>query len=220
MSLGRAVELLSNGRWAEGARLLAAELERDLPDDQLGPAYGMYGQALLELGRLSDAKAAVRQSMRVAKRRGDIEGLTALRALNGRVYEALAREQDQERVRREEALARSLPLTEMLADATTDAERAAACLQKANALLDGEGDPSQHRAADLARQALSLATAAGATRETVLAHLCLARADASAVEAHLRAAHAVADQAEEAQLVAAIARAARAAGVDFGTHRF
>lgn len=215
MSLIRVVQLLSARRWAEGARLLEPILEGELPDSQRGPAFGLYGQALLELGRLDEAKESVRQAMRVAKRLDDHAGLKQLRELNGRVYTALAAQQDEQRVRLAEAEDLARPLDELLTEASTDAERAAVHVRKANVLLDDGQD-----GAPIARAGLVLAQKASAVREQVLCHLCLARAVPTDAELHLRAAHTVADAAEEAQLVAAISKAARAAGVDFGTHRF
>ncbi|HJN76997.1 MAG TPA: hypothetical protein QGF58_23935 [Myxococcota bacterium] len=72
-------------------------------------------------------------------------------------------------------------------------------------------------AAALAREAQGLAAG---PREEVLCCLALVRAEPDRAETHLRSAHAIADEHEEPQLIAAIANAARMAGVDFGTHRF
>ena len=213
MTLPRAVALLGARRWAEGAQVLERVLEGPLTEGQRGPALGMYAQALLELGRLDEAKDAVRQAMRVAKGLGDSRGLAQLRALNGRVYGELAARQDRQRVELEEAQALERPLAELLAEAADDRARADVHLRKANARIDRGED-----GAALARAGLELARSAGAVREQVLCMLCLARVEDT--EGWLRQAHTLADDAEEPQLVAAIAKAARTAGVDFGTHCF
>lgn len=162
----------------------------DRDEGPRGPLLGMLSQALFEQGRLGAAKNACRQAMRVARSQSDVRGLEQLRALNGQIYARLAE-------RTVSVDARQLEGVELL-------------LHRAQAL---EGAA----AAAVAMEALDQAES---VRERVLCRLALLRAEPHRAEEHLRAAHALADEHEEPQLVAAIAKAARAAGVDFGTHRF
>ena len=181
--------LLRAGRWAEAEAPLRAALEEG--SAPRGPLLGLLAQALYELGRLDEAKESCREAMREARGTGDLAGMEALRALNGRIYARLA----------------ELALPEEDPSGLEGVER----------LVHEAQRSAGAEALRLARRALELAAS---PRELVLSHLALARAQPEAAEAHLRAAHAVADEHEEAQLVAAVAKAARLAGVDFGTHRF
>lgn len=209
MSLDQAVRALRTGRWGRGRELLEVLLAEPQPPTVEGPLRGMLAQALLELDRCEEAKDELRHALRIAKALGDQKAIDQLRALNGRVYAQLAHEREQARLAQAQQAELQRPLDELLARASTPAERCTVLLGKANAELD----------LDLALRAREEAEHAG-PREQVLARLCLARLQPRRAEAMLREAHRIADTHEEPQLVAAIAQAARAAGVDFATHLF
>ncbi len=207
--MDRALQALRAGRWAQGQELLEELLAQPQPPTVEGPLRGMHAQRLLELDRCEEAKDELRHAMRIAKALGDQGAIDALRALNGRVYAQLAHQREQARLAAAQRSELARPLDEQLAQATSPAERCSVLLARANADQDLE----------LAERARQEAEQAG-PRERVLSRLCLARLRPREAETMLREAHAIADAAEEPQLVAAIAQAARAAGVDFATHVF
>ena len=196
-------------------------LEDALLDPQTTPqvaarVMGLRAQALLMLERLDEAKLQCRDALRAARAINDSRGLQQLRGLNGQIYAALAHAAEQSRLHHEERAAMGRSLEELLGEATDDSERAMVYIRRASFLAD-EGDDVQARTS--AAEGLRRAETAGGVRERVLALLCMARVDRHQAEGCLRRAHAIADDAEEAQLIAAIARAARAEGVDLFSPR-
>ena len=67
LRFGLAVELLNRGQTREGAEALKAYLR--LAEDE-GNAWGRLGLALAELGDVEEARAAYRQGLEIAMRRG------------------------------------------------------------------------------------------------------------------------------------------------------
>jgi hypothetical protein len=215
--LQAAVQSMERQQPEEALPALEAALEDpQTPPEVAARVMGLRAQALLMLERLNDAKLQCRDALRAARTLNDTRGLQQLRGLNGQIYAALAHAAEQRRLHDEERAAMGRSLEELLGEATDDAARAMVYIRRASFLAD-EGDDVQARAS--ATEGLRRAETAGGVRERVLALLCMARVDRHQAERCIRAAHAVADEAEEAQLIAAIARAARAEGVDLFSPR-
>ncbi len=142
-------------------------------------------QAHIELGAFKPAREALRAALAVAQAAGDPDGESAVAQLR---LQLSARQ-----------LAAAPPAAEL---PDTPVGRAAAAFDR--------GDPEA--GARLAREARAAAAAVGDPREEVMALLALARAPGEA-EAAVREAADVADRSNDMNLVTAVARAARAAGV-------
>lgn len=153
--------------------------------------HGWRAQALLQLRRPEDASSAALQGIRAARAAGDADGLTALRDLQS------------------QALAQAGALKAPPPDVTTPVGLAVSALD-AGKLKSGEL---------LALGALRQALDAKDNRESVLALLALARLP-HRTEAALMQAHAIADSSGDMNLVTAVARAAKAAGINFGVRVF
>lgn len=212
MTLREAVAALERGD-AEAALPVLEEalLDTNVPPPVRARVLGLNAQALLMLGRLDQSKMAVREALRAARALGDARGLQQLRGLNGQIYAALAQHAEQRRLRDEERAEMGRSLEALLGDANDDAARAMVFIRRASFRAD-EGDEAGALAD--AEEGLRRAREAGGTREKVLGLLCLARVARERAGSLIREAHQVADAAEEAQLIFAIARAARAEGVD------
>lgn len=170
----------------------------------------LLGQAEIERGRPDLAERPLRDAAILAKRLGDTEGLLEIRALQARALAAAANRHAASAEDAERDRIANTPLPDLLASATTAAERAAARIAKANA----EADAGRHDLArELAAEAIADALVAGSVREEVLARLTLVRCDPAHAEAELLVALSVADRASEFALVGAVARAAALAGV-------
>lgn len=208
MSLDRAFTSLKARDW-QG---VLAALEGFAPPDEpsAARAAAWSAQALEGLGRLEEAERQAALATRLAKKAGEAAGVEASRALHQRVLGALAAAKALAQERAADAALAELDDEALVARAEDDTGAAALLLRKGNALADrGEGAA----AAASARAGLSRAERAGAPRERVLLLLLLARAEPEAAPAHVQAAHAVADAAGDWNLVTAVAKAARAAGV-------
>ena len=171
--------------------------------DQLSPLVGedlalrarshaWEAQGHLLTGALDSASLAARAALKGARAAGEPEeGLAPLRTLYGQIQAA----------RSARASAVPLPLPDSplgRALAAFDAGRREEGVQEAQAAFGSAG---------------------GEPREQVLALLALARSPEHA-EASIREAAEIADASDDFNLVSAVARAARAAGVDLGVHLF
>ncbi|MCB9765315.1 MAG: hypothetical protein H6739_36410 [Alphaproteobacteria bacterium] len=211
-----AVEALQRGDPARAEALLRDALPALASPSVRARALGLQAQALLALGRAPEARDALRGALRLARDLNDPDGLHQLRALNGRVYARLAEDQHQARLAADEAEALDASLEALLAAAETPRDAAMVFVRKANQALDQGED-----ALALAREGLARALACdGATREQVLALLCVARAEPERRAAHLERARGLADRADETALLTAVARAAEDAGVPFAPRVF
>lgn len=191
------------------AALSAAEALR-APDrpalEARGAAY--RAAALRELGRVDEAERAAAAAVQLAKRAGDVDGVTQLRALHASILAGVAATRAAAKERAQDATLADVADDTLIA-ALTGPERAAALVRKAGALADA-GDAAGCLA--VTARAVAEARAAASPREEVLAWLCAARVAADPAEP-IGAAHAVADASSDMNLVTAVARAARAAGV-------
>jgi len=188
-----------------------------LPDGlapgERGRAEAWRAQALRALGRVEEADRAVIAAIRAAKADGDVEGVRQLRELQASVVASLAAQRHAEAARAADAVLAEMDDATVLAGANDEAARADALLRRANARTDAAR--IDDAAADLAR-AQAHAEASGDPRARVLVRLALARvavargADPGAL---VREAHVLADASDDMNLVTAVARAARAAGV-------
>lgn len=179
-------------------------------DDVRASAWSLLAQASLESGAFAEADRACRESLRILRRLGDPNAMHEVRGLQDRIVRAIAEDRDMAARREEAAVVAATPVAELLSEAATPEDVAAALVKKANALLDsGAAD----QAADLAYDALARARAHGLVTWEVFARLALLRADADHADEHLRAAHELAAGAQEFNLIATIARAADLAGL-------
>jgi hypothetical protein len=171
-----------------------------------GAAY--RAQALRELGRLDEAERAAAAAVQLAKRAGDTDGLTQLRALHASILAGIAATRAAAKERAGDAALADLADNVLLGD-LLGAERAAMLVRKAGALADaGQAEACL----SVIERAITEARAAASPREEVLAHLCAARVSADPSTSVLEA-HRVADATGDHNLVTAVARAARASGV-------
>jgi hypothetical protein len=173
-------------------------------------------QALEGLERLDEAERHAAAAVQAARRAGDDAGVVASRGLHQRILAALAATKAVEAERRrDEALAGEGD--EALAE-RGGTEAAALLVRKANVLADAgrwvEAEGS-------ARGALRLVEggAPGGAREEVLALLTLARiaagtGDSGGARTFVLEAHAKADAAGDWNLITAVAKGAKAAGVE------
>ncbi len=188
----KAYRLLQDGRPAE-ARLLAEQvLHRAAERPALaGRLHAWAAQASLRLQEPRPARRHLSAALRLARSLDDAEGLRALAPLQQAVFAALT------------TASRPAPAPE------TPAARAVAAYDAGNTTL-GER---------LARDARQVAQQTGDTKEEVVALLALARTP-GLTEGSLREAAAVADRCGDRNLVTAVAKACKAAGVDLGDRVF
>lgn len=185
----------------DGAAVLARapELIRAAGDNPAmkGRVLAWLAQAEMFNGDLKAASQAARQALAVAKDAGDEKGQLAIRGLQAQIT-----------MKRQEAAGRdAAPLPVELPN--TPVSRAMAMITM--------GDLSTGEA--LAREARRLAREAGDAREEVMALLALARVPACAAEA-IHEAAAAADASGDMNLVTAVSKAAKAAGVPLPTKVF
>jgi hypothetical protein len=153
--------------------------------------HGWHAQALLGLRRPEEASSAALRGIKAARSIGDADGIAALRDLQT------------------QAIAQAGALKAPPPDVTTPVGMAVAAL-----------DAGRDKAGELlALGALRQAQAEGDSRETVLALLALARLP-HRTDSALRQAHEIADASDDMNLVTAVAKAAKAAGVDLGVRIF
>lgn len=178
-----------------------AEGTLELFDDALAAAvdrpalrarlHGWHAQALLQVRRPEEASSAALRGIRAAKSIGDADGIAALRDLQA------------------QALAQAGALKAPRPDVTTPVGLAVAAL-----------DEGREKAGELlALGAFRQAQAAGDDRESVLALLALARLP-HRTEAALRQAGELADASGDMNLVTAVAKAFKAAGVEVAAKVF
>ncbi len=146
------------------------------------------GQAEMFTGNHKGAAQAVRQAIAIAQELGDTQGVNQLKSLQAQIT-----------MRRQASLT-AAPPAELL---DTPLFRADAAISR-GAFAEGEA---------LAREIIATAVATQNPRDHVLALLAIARVPGRAADAILEAAG-VADASEDMNLVTAVARAAKAAGVE------
>ena len=153
--------------------------------------HGWHAQALLQVRRPEEASSAALRGIRAAKSIGDADGVTALRDLQA------------------QAIAQAGALRVPAPKVTTPVGMAVAAL-----------DAGRTKAGEiLALGALRQAKDAGDDREAVLALLAMARLT-HRTESALKQAHAIANASGDMNLVTAVAKAAKAAGMEFGVRVF
>ena len=172
-------------------------------------AAAWRAQALDALGRLPEAERAAAEAVRLARRAGEADGVTAARGLHQRLLASLAASAVADKARLAD-----LPLAETSDDVLLGShpEGPAVLVRKANVLCDlgrpQEAVASAARALDVLR-----ATGGHERRDEVLALLTLARALPEDAAARIHEAHAIADASDDMNLLTAVAKAASAAGV-------
>ena len=191
--LAAAYAALQAGNAAEALGLLKALPTPD-PADQ-ARAHAWRAQALRALGRAEEGAREVIAALRIAKARGDADGVAALRALPTDIARSVARLRTaEEGQRRDQAL---LDIDDAALD--TDGR-----LRRAFALLAAG---RKREASTLVRR---VAIEATELRDQVLSRLALARVDDD--DAALHEAHALADEADDHNLLTAVAQTARQLG--------
>jgi tetratricopeptide (TPR) repeat protein len=166
---------------------------RDAPElrDVRARALSLLAQALLGVGRPSEALAPADAALRLARELHDTEGVAEIEAIRGELVEAAVR-----------AAARppARPLT---------VEREALLHEAGVAVEAGRIE----EAIGCATRALTLAREVGDVRVEVLARLVLARATPAHAAQELIVAHSLADERDEFTLVGVVARTATLLGV-------
>lgn len=173
-------------------------------------ACSLLAQACLQAGELERADQWSRQALRLLRTLGDTEGQAEVRALQEEVRAALTGPRSADPHGARAALLGAADTERLLSGAADPQARAELLLQKANAEIDA-GRAEQGVA--LAERALSEPGTESAARVRVLAWLTVARGAPERSEEAILAAHRVADLADDFNLVAAVSRAARLAGV-------
>lgn len=211
--LRTAYAALRGGRHAAALALLDGLSFPDRPAAAARVA-SFRAQALDGLGRLPEAERAAAASVRLARAAGDDDGVATTRALHARLLASLAATESATRARAADVPLADTPDDLLLASAAEGtpgtSPRAAILIRKANALADAQRTDEALRTA---RRAEEEARLAGDPRETVFALLCQLRVAPADATPLLHRAHAVADAADDMNLITAVARAARAAGV-------
>lgn len=197
---------LRAGRWEEViGQVQALDLPELRSERPLLAARLMAwkAQALAGLNHLEEAKHAVLDAIRLAKSGGDMEGLAPLRELHAGISARLAALQVSTGQQAADADLLSMPEAEIAR--CSAGERVDILIRQASAWIE-RGEAAQGRSC--AERALEEASSA---RAKVLAWLCLARLGEG--EAAVRSAWKVADDADDHNLITAVAKAAKAAGV-------
>lgn len=200
---------LREGRFQDALDALDALALADRPGAQ-GRVHAFRAQALEGLGRVEEAERQAADAVRFARKAGEDEGVAAVRALHQRLLQGLAAKKAAAAESAADAPLADTPDEVLLARTEDAAARAALLVRKANALVDaGRRD----EAVSVIHLAVSWARRASDPREEVFARLCEVRATPGEAARILAEAHAVADTADDFNLITAVARAARAAGV-------
>ncbi|MFT5680794.1 MAG: hypothetical protein ACI8RZ_001700 [Myxococcota bacterium] len=153
--------------------------------------HGWHAQALLQVRRPEEASSAALRGIRAARSIGDADGVAALRDLQT------------------QAIAQAGALRALPPDVTTPVGMAVAAL-----------DAGRDKAGEIfALGAFRQAREAGDNREAVLSLLALARLS-HRTETALKQAHGIADASGDMNLVTAVAKAAKASGIDLGVKVF
>ena len=205
-----ALAALQRGRAAEAAEHLAPVVRApELEDPELADVRArlcsLYAQALLESGDTSQAGIWVRKALRAATATGDTEGITEIRALQGRIVGAVADAEGARRREEERAAIAARPLDELLMGLDAPDAIAQVLVKKASAVAHQGGFDE---ASALFLRAIDVADDAGVLREQVFARLGLAATKPALADALVRQAHALAESADEFTLLATIAREA------------
>lgn len=199
-----AIRLAANA--LKGRRWDAALDHLDAAGEQQDPglktrAHAFRAQALEGLGRLDEAERAAALAVQSAKREPGQPGLVAVRGLHAAILAQVgAREVAKKALEADRAL-----LDQADAALATEPNASAVLVRRANALADA-GRPDEARASatlawELARE----------PREHVLAALTISRCGSA--EAWIKKAHEVADRSDDQNLLTAVAKAAKMAGV-------
>jgi hypothetical protein len=176
----------------------------------------MLAQCFLDTGDPGQAQRWLHKAMRVLRDSGDSDGLKEVQALNRDILSALFQRRKQHQAREDLLKLAATPIDELLATVESPRARADILIQKAN----GEFEAGRHGpAVAFGEEALAIAIDCGAIRETVLAHLSIARAEPNRAHEAIYDAWVCADKANEVNLVSMIATVATQAGVALPTLR-
>ncbi len=216
MNLEKAHRALERSAWEDALSDILIALEETEDEALTGRLHGWHAQALHGLGRHGEARSAVRLALATARRLGDPDAETPLRALHARITQALGADRAREH-RHQEALRQvQLSLPDLLAAAHDGRARAEVLLERADALFE---TGHSEKAMEIAKRGLSEAPQ-NATREQVLLRLCLLRGPIPNPEEVLNQALAMAEEADNLTLISAVARTARAHGLPLPEHTF
>ncbi len=215
--LAAGIRALERGEAAEALRHLEAVVAsealaaaEDLQDIR-ARALSLHAQAALAVGELATADGSVIEALRLLRGLGDERGRQQVRALQGEIVGAIARERADAAQRAQERVVAATPVGVLLRGLTDPAARAEAFVKKSQAELAAGDAPHARELADLGLRA---ALSTDDVRHEVVARLALARAAASAGDAEtatreVRAAWRRAERASEPQLTGMAGRTAR-----------
>jgi hypothetical protein len=182
----------------------------------LARLHGWHAQALCELGEFQLARNSVRQALLSARDLGESKSLVPLKDLHGRITSGLIAQATADSHRAEAQALAAQPLDALLAAAPDPTARAGVYLARADAMVDA-GRP--HEVPGLVRSGLRAAPVS-ATREQVLLRLAHLRIRPPGARDILAQALAIADEADSHNLIAAVAQAARALGLELPEQTF
>jgi hypothetical protein len=182
--------------------------------DLFARVTSVLAQCYLDSGQPGEAQRWLHRAMRALRELTDADGLKQVQPLNSRILTALIQRRKDRKIKEDLYALAASPVEALLEKATTDLERADILIKKAAGELEAE---RLEPALRFSEEALAIAMRCGATREIVLAHLSIARANPKRASEAIHEAWTCAEQAEEFNLVTLIANAATQTGVPMPT---
>ncbi len=190
-----------------------------LPDPLLARATSLRAQSHMMHGDLASAMVDWREAWRLVLALKDPIGEKALKGLRTQISQARAAQNAQQAMATQAKARLGADLQAQMAQAEGLEDQLNLEIERANAHLDcgqlNDGLVLALKVLDQADQSTP-----PLPRFQVLARLCLARATPEQAEALLTEALSIADEANSPQLVTAIARSAKAAGIKFKAVEF
>jgi len=221
-TLNDAVSCLRQGKSEEAKsrleELLGDEVFMAASDlqDVHARVWSLHAQAALDCEAFDEALASLDRSESLDPPHPTEPTPTTREALRKTILEErkthAAHAQDKERLRR---LA-DVPIEALLMRARSPFERCSTLVERANAAAEVD---RMAEAVVLARQAIEEAQSVGATRDQVLGHLIVARAEPSEAQRAIDAAIDCAERAGEPRLLSVIATAAKLCGATLPTQQ-
>lgn len=213
------IEALRNDDHELAIAAFSIALASGLPDPLLARATSLRAQSHMLQGDLSAAMVDWREAWRIVLALKDPVGEKALKGLRTQIAQAKAAQNAKQAMAQQSKTRLDTDLQAQLAACESLDDQLNLLIERANAHLDcGQIEEGLSHA----QQALEQADKASPPqpRFQVLARLCLVRGAPEQAAALLRQALQIADDANSPQLVSAVSRSAKSAGVEFEAVEF
>jgi len=208
------IEALRNDDHELAIAAFSIAMASGLPDPLLARATSLRAQSHLMHGDLSAAMVDWREAWRLVLALKDPIGEKALKGLRSQISQARAAQNAQLAMATQAKARLEGDLQKQIAQSDNLEDQLNLLIERANAHLDcGQTNDGLVLALNVLDQADQ--SIPPLPRFQVLARLCLVRATPEQAEALLTEALSIADEANSPQLVTAVARSAKAAGVKF-----